>query len=249
MDASFDPGAKEVITWGQYGGLIKGLDDDFLEVTARYNSRLPFSLGRRQHETRSRVDLRVFEGDSAKDGSSPTNEALHESATDIPTAESLEIFQFQPTERLRAALMIPALVLGACNPAPEDPAQVVSYRDGAEPTEPNSGERGTVKITEVLWSGSVTNSGSWDPFDIFIEIKNEGNRPANLSNWFLELEGTSIIGNRELPKILYIAPWKPPELSNLDAPRSTLLSEEITPLDRDVYQRELYYFDSFNGRP
>lgn len=64
----------------------------------------------------------------------------------------------------------------------------------------------------------------------------------------LDLEGTAIIGNRELPKILYIAPWKPPELSNLDAPRSTLLSEEIAPLDRDVYQRELYYFDSFNGK-
>jgi len=64
----------------------------------------------------------------------------------------------------------------------------------------------------------------------------------------LDLEGTAIIGNRELPKILYIAPWKPPELSNLDAPRSTLLSEEIAPLDRDVYQRELYFFDSFNGK-
>jgi len=64
----------------------------------------------------------------------------------------------------------------------------------------------------------------------------------------LDLEGTAIIGNRELPKILYIAPWQPPELSNLDAPRSTLLSEEIAPLDRDVYQRELYYFDSFNGK-
>ncbi|HED15716.1 MAG TPA: hypothetical protein ENI64_02680 [Gammaproteobacteria bacterium] len=64
----------------------------------------------------------------------------------------------------------------------------------------------------------------------------------------LDLEGTAIIGNRELPKILYIAPWKPPELSNLDAPRSTLLSEEIAPLDRDVYQRELYYFDSFYGK-
>jgi len=75
-----------------------------------------------------------------------------------------------------------------------------------------------------------------------------GGSPITHAEDRLDLEGTAIIGNRELPKILYIAPWKPPELSNLDAPRSTLLSEEIAPLDRDVYQRELYYFDSFNGQ-
>ena len=65
----------------------------------------------------------------------------------------------------------------------------------------------------------------------------------------LDLEGTSIIGNRELPKVLYIAPWKPPRLSEMDPPRSNLLKEEIAPLDRDVYLRELRYYNSLEGTP
>jgi hypothetical protein len=63
---------------------------------------------------------------------------------------------------------------------------------GLEAGEPNSGERGTVKIVEVLWSGSVTNGGDWDPADVFIELRNESNRDVNLSGWRLDLEGTRV---------------------------------------------------------
>lgn len=82
-----------------------------------------------------------------------------------------------------------ALLL-ACNPDPTaQVTQGVGYRDGLEPGEPNSGERGTIRIAEVLWSGSVTGDGTWDPTDVFVELRNESNRPVNLSGWRLELEG------------------------------------------------------------
>ncbi len=60
----------------------------------------------------------------------------------------------------------------------------------------------------------------------------------------LDLEGTSIKGSRELPKVLYIVPWKNTRLGSLakGAERSTY-EEGIVALDREVYQREVSYFD------
>lgn len=77
-------------------------------------------------------------------------------------------------------------LLAACG-APPDPAQQVGYRDGTDGA--TSGERGTIKITEIGWAGSVTNEGVWDPEDVFLEIRNEGVRPARLDGWFIEMEG------------------------------------------------------------
>jgi hypothetical protein len=77
--------------------------------------------------------------------------------------------------------------LTACNPDPGEAPQGVGYRNGDDGT--NSGERGTIKISEVLWSGSVTNDGVWDPDDVFLEIRNEGARPVRLTDWFVDLDG------------------------------------------------------------
>ncbi len=89
--------------------------------------------------------------------------------------------------KLLVALAAGALTLGACNTDPGDPPGQVGYRDGVDG--PNSGERGTVKITEIGWAGSVTNDGEWDPDDIFVEVRNEGNRPMRLVDWHLIMEG------------------------------------------------------------
>jgi hypothetical protein len=61
----------------------------------------------------------------------------------------------------------------------------------------------------------------------------------------LELETTDITGNRELPKVLYIVPWKRSDLSDLTGkPPNSLLDEVLQPLDRDVFQRENRYYDA-----
>jgi hypothetical protein len=77
--------------------------------------------------------------------------------------------------------------LAACNAAPVA-SEGVTYRDGLEPGAPNSGERGSVRISEVLWSGSV-DGDRWDPTDVFVELRNESARPINMSGWRLLLEG------------------------------------------------------------
>lgn len=64
----------------------------------------------------------------------------------------------------------------------------------------------------------------------------------------LELDKTVVTGNRELPKVLYIVPWKKSEIGDLPAqPFNTLLDEALTPVDRDVFKRELRYYDALQG--
>jgi hypothetical protein len=66
----------------------------------------------------------------------------------------------------------------------------------------------------------------------------------------LELETTSITGNRELPKVMVIVPWKKAELGELTGrPANSLLNEVLEPVDREVFRRELRYFDALEAKP
>ncbi len=59
----------------------------------------------------------------------------------------------------------------------------------------------------------------------------------------LKLDTTQITGNRELPKVLYIVPWKRADLGDLvGKPVNSLLDEVLTPVDRDVFRRENRYY-------
>jgi hypothetical protein len=64
----------------------------------------------------------------------------------------------------------------------------------------------------------------------------------------LELDTTVVTGNRELPKVLYIVPWKKADIGELPAqPFNTLLDEVLTPVDRDVFRREVTYYDAVSA--
>jgi len=59
----------------------------------------------------------------------------------------------------------------------------------------------------------------------------------------LELGTTTITGNRELPKVMYIVPWKHPEAGDLRGkPLESLVDEALAPVDREVFNREINYF-------
>ncbi len=61
----------------------------------------------------------------------------------------------------------------------------------------------------------------------------------------IELDTTQITGNRELPKVLYIVPWKRADLGDLvGRPVNSLLDEVLTPVDRDVFNRQNRYYDA-----
>jgi len=59
----------------------------------------------------------------------------------------------------------------------------------------------------------------------------------------LEMEGISIVGNSELPKSLYIVPWKAPDKrASAGKPVNSLINEILSPVERDSFQRRLKYF-------
>lgn len=64
----------------------------------------------------------------------------------------------------------------------------------------------------------------------------------------LDLGTTSITGNQELPKVLYIVPWKRSDLGDLvGRPVNTLLEEALAPVDPEVFERRLEYYESLYG--
>lgn len=64
----------------------------------------------------------------------------------------------------------------------------------------------------------------------------------------LELGVTSITGNQELPKVMYVVPWKKADLGDLSGrPARSLIDEVLAPVDRDVFRREIGYFETLTG--
>ena len=59
----------------------------------------------------------------------------------------------------------------------------------------------------------------------------------------IELDPTQITGNRELPNVMYVVPWKRPDIGDLNGrPPKSLVNEVLAPVDRDVFRRQNRYF-------
>jgi hypothetical protein len=56
-----------------------------------------------------------------------------------------------------------------------------------------------------------------------------------------ELSGMSIVGNDEAPKSLYIVPWKSSEIG-VETSLDMMLNEGDVPVDRDVFVRQLEFY-------
>ena len=65
-----------------------------------------------------------------------------------------------------------------------------------------------------------------------------------------DIERTQIIGNRELPKVLYIVPWKKPLQGDLSGRQpGGVLDEVLAPVDRDVFRRQVRYDAMTQAQP
>lgn len=56
-------------------------------------------------------------------------------------------------------------------------------------------------------------------------------------------EGTNIFGNQELPKGLTIVPWKKSAPGKLSSGPTRLVDEPLEPIDPDVFERRLKYYE------
>lgn len=59
------------------------------------------------------------------------------------------------------------------------------------------------------------------------------------------MKGSTVIGNQELPKVLYVIPWKNSILPDLsEPPLESLIDEALAPVDREVFRRETNYYEA-----
>jgi hypothetical protein len=60
------------------------------------------------------------------------------------------------------------------------------------------------------------------------------------------MSGMSILGNEETPKSLVIVPWKSSEMGD-DIGLSDTLADRAQPVDKEVFLRELEYYEIRSG--
>jgi hypothetical protein len=72
----------------------------------------------------------------------------------------------------------------------------------------------------------------------------------------LQLGTATVTGDREQPKVMYVVPWKKPDIGDPEGkPMNSLVDEILSPVDRDVFKREVRYYQtvkseaSQNGAP
>ncbi|MEY4375618.1 MAG: hypothetical protein RJB26_168 [Pseudomonadota bacterium] len=65
----------------------------------------------------------------------------------------------------------------------------------------------------------------------------------------VELDQTTITGNRELPNVMVIVPWKEAAPGEPGKAGHSLLDEALMPLDREEFRRELQYDAALRGKP
>lgn len=71
---------------------------------------------------------------------------------------------------------------------------------------------------------------------------------SSIAEEVLTIEGTRIRGNQELPTILYLIPWKEPELRQLEAPEQSLaVKQTLEPLEREDFRRLVEYHQHFKA--
>lgn len=65
----------------------------------------------------------------------------------------------------------------------------------------------------------------------------------------LKLQEEEITGAHELPRVLYIVPWKKTNPASDPLPMHTLVDEALSPIDVDVFKRQVHYYDLTHSSP
>jgi hypothetical protein len=74
------------------------------------------------------------------------------------------------------------------------------------------------------------------------DSKASAEKPGDAKDEVKTLSGISILGNQEAPKSLVIVPWKSSEIGEMPG-LSRLLDDSVQPIDKEVFMRELDYYE------
>jgi hypothetical protein len=167
--------------------------------------------------------------------------AANPNPTDIdPAVNTSSPDQSAARETSRPQDIDPAVNTSSPSQAPEPAASPASPSGSASSTAaPARSSTATKPAGNATAQGAAsTATGTSAPNTPATAAKGKGKALDRI-----ELDTTQITGNRELPKVLYIVPWKRSDLGDLvGKPVNSLLDEVLTPVDRDVFKRENRYY-------
>jgi len=107
-----------------------------------------------------------------------------------------------------------------------------------------------IRCRSVIYCANNADSGSRNKFRSYtlsILLCLATTTPVSAAET-LQLEGATITGNQELPKALHIVPWKPSSAGDLSGrPMNSLVDMIPEPIDRDVFLREMDYYDAVHS--
>ncbi len=158
-------------------------------------------------------------------------------------------------QRARAPLatpddLEPAVDVGGKRVAMVNPPGVNAAPASAAPAAPPSGAAAATLAPAPASASAAPKSGSPAPQSVAPSAAAnapQAGRAHALDT--LDLGTTSITGNQELPKVLYIVPWKKSDLGDLvGRPVNTLLDEVLEPVDPEVFERHLNYYEGLYGK-
>lgn len=121
--------------------------------------------------------------------------------------------------------------LGAAQepPATQPPAEPAAAAAAAAPKKPANAQAEAGE-PRAATSSTATASGA-----------RKGKTAADR----VDLDTTTVTGNRELPKVMYVVPWKRSDIGDLiGRPANSLLDEVLAPVDRNVFRREVQYYQA-----
>ena len=103
-----------------------------------------------------------------------------------------------------------------------------------------------MNTSRILVTGLVAGAAAWAAGPALGQTKKAPTKvvePAAIAKPDqADLDRSQIIGNRELPKVTYIVPWKKPGAGDLSGrPLVSVLDEALMPLDREVFRRQVRY--------
>jgi hypothetical protein len=104
--------------------------------------------------------------------------------------------------------------------------------------------RMTVMLIALLAAGSVVadDQPKQEPAKKAAKAEKVAAADAKKAADAKTLAGISILGNQEAPKSLVIVPWKGSEIGDMPG-LSRLLDDSVQPVDKDVFMRELSYYE------
>jgi hypothetical protein len=133
-------------------------------------------------------------------------------------------------------LILGLLLLAAARSAAADEASTAPSTPAAAASAPattpsvDATKQGAKKQT----ASTKTSDGKADP--------PTAASPAAQPGGDVKMSGMSILGNEDAPKSLVLVPWKSSQLADMPSV-SRLLDSATQPVDKDVFMRELAYYE------